>query len=236
MNATRSSTLSAASFPSAAASDPALARRSYRVPRRLVHGLLAALVLGVLLLFFGRVPLLRAAGAYLILPERLPERADAIVVLGGGGANGNREAEAARLYRAGIAPLVLTTGGPVPGEDAPATYAEWSVQRLVRRGVPRAAVQPTNEGVSTIGDARGTLRMARQNGWRALVFVTDSWHTRRTQMLFEGVFAGSGVDLYVAPAPSPEFDPELWWLREDSVLPVATEYIKMAAYLLNAYD
>jgi uncharacterized SAM-binding protein YcdF (DUF218 family) len=210
---------------------PALAqRRYYRVPRRLVNGLLLALGLGLFLALVGFGAALRGLGHHLIAAERLPARADAIVVMGGGDRHAARETQAAALYARGLAPFVLTTGGPVAGEAAPATYAEWSVQRLGRRGVPRSAVIPTNEGDSTIGDARGVRRLAETRGWRDLVIVTDSWHSHRTEVVFRSVFAGSPIRLYSSPATSRDFDPDAWWTDEDAAISVATEYIKLGAF------
>jgi uncharacterized SAM-binding protein YcdF (DUF218 family) len=175
---------------------------------------------------------LRGMAAYLIVDERLPTRADAIVVLGGGGRQGTRELQAARLFQRGLAPLVITTGGPIAGEESRATYAEWSVLRLVRRGVPAGAAFATNEGDSTLTDALGVRRLAAERGWRDLLLVTDNWHTRRTELLFGRVFAGTVVRLYISPAPSDRFDPAAWWLDEEAALLVLAEYVKLGSIQL----
>lgn len=174
----------------------------------------------------------RALASYLVVPERLPAHADAIVVLGGGDRSGSRELQAAQLYQAGLAPVVITTGGPVAGEPGLATYADWSVQRLVRRGVPRRAVLATNEGDSTLTDAQGVLRLAQARGWHTLLVVTDSWHSRRTQLIFDDVFRDSSIAIYPSPARTTRFDPDAWWHDEDSAETLLTEYIKLGAYAL----
>ena len=175
---------------------------------------------------------LRALSAFLVVPERLPERADAIVVLGGGGTHGARELQAAELYKRGLAPRVITTGGPVAGERE-ATYAEWSIQRLERRGVPRAAVLATFFGDSTRTDALGARRLAEERGWRAIVVVTDDWHSRRAQLVFAQVFGGSPIALAFSPAHGPRFDREGWWLDETSALLVVSEYVKITAHFVG---
>jgi uncharacterized SAM-binding protein YcdF (DUF218 family) len=214
----------------------AAARRYYRLPKRLVNGVLLGLGLVLFLALVGYGAALRGLGHHLIVAERLPAHADAIVVMGGGDKSGTREAQAAALYVRGLAPLVLTTGGPVTGEAAPATYAEWSVQRLERRGVPRTAVVPTNEGDSTVGDARGVRKLAQARGWHDLVVVTDSWHSHRTEVAFRSVFQDSAIRVYSSPARSPGFDPDAWWTDEDAALAVATEYIKLAAFYAGVRD
>lgn len=207
--------------------------RYYRVPRRLVHvGCLLVVALAFLLVV-GLGFWLRAMADFLVVDERLPPTpADAIVVMGGGGAHGARESQAARLYLAGVAPVVVTTGGPVAGEER-ATYARWSVQRLVRRGVPVEAVIATNEGDSTLTDAFGVRRLAEARGWQSIVLVTDDWHSRRTQIAFERAVGGAGFSLYSSPAHGPRFEPTAWWLDETSALVVVTEYIKLAAFLVG---
>ena len=175
---------------------------------------------------------LRALSSFLVVPEQLPVRADAIVVLGGGGTHGARESQAAELYKAGLAPLVVTTGGPVAGERE-ATHAEWSIQRLERRGVPRSAVLATFFGESTRTDALGARRLAEERGWRQLVIVTDDWHSRRAQLVFGQVFGSSPVAYSFSPAHGPRFDPEGWWRDETSALLVVSEYVKVVAYLVG---
>ncbi|HEV8638722.1 MAG TPA: YdcF family protein [Chloroflexota bacterium] len=204
----------------------------YRVPRRLVHlGCFGVFVL-LFALVVGLGFWLRALSYFLVVDQPLPPRADAIVVLGGGGTHGARETQAARLYRSGIATVVVTTGGPVAGERE-ATYAQWSIDRLVRRGVPREAVVPTFAGDSTSTDALGVRAMAEARGWTTLVVVTDDWHSRRAQLVFARVFNGSPIRYYLSPADGPRFDPEAWWLDETSALIVVSEYVKLLAYVVG---
>jgi uncharacterized SAM-binding protein YcdF (DUF218 family) len=202
------------------------------VPRRLVHTLSLILLVGVVLIALGGALWLRAAAGFLIVAERLPQHSDAIVVLGGGDRNGSRELQAARLYAAGLAPLVITTGGPVAGLETRATYSQWSVDRLVRRGVPRSAAMATNEGDSTFTDAEGVRRLAEARGWHDLLLVTDSWHTRRTEVLFQHVFRDANVRIWVSPASGDTFDQGAWWRDEDAIQAVLTEYIKLGSFWL----
>ena len=220
----------AASASPRAAAEAELRRRYYRVPRRRVHvGALIAL-LATVAIVLGFTIWLRAMGEFLVATERLPQHADAIVVLGGGGRTGTREAQAARLYAAGLAPVVITTGGPVAGEETRATYADWSLQRLVRRGVPAAVAMATNEGDSTLTDAQGVRRLADARGWHDLLLVSDAWHTRRTEVLFQEAFRDADVRLWISPAPTDRFSMDAWWRDEDAIQLVLTEYIKLASF------
>ncbi|TAK23934.1 MAG: YdcF family protein [Chloroflexota bacterium] len=211
----------------------ALDRRYYWIPRRLIRNVAlgAGVTLLIVLISLGWV--MRSLGTWLDVGSSPLAASDAIVVLGGGQTHGSREARAAELFRSGIAPLVVTTGGPVAGERE-ATYAAWSVERLERRGVPRAAILSTNLGDSTVTDARGALRLARERGWTRIAIVTDNWHSRRAALVFDAIFRGSGVDVSSAPATPPRVDLATWWLDETTALFVVSEYIKLA-YLLPTF-
>jgi uncharacterized SAM-binding protein YcdF (DUF218 family) len=226
----------AASKAPQTSNDARIARRYYRIPRRTAHRALVVLAVCLFLAIVGLGVWLRALGTFLVVPDTTPAHADALVVLGGGDRRATREAQAATLYARGVAPIVLTTGGPIAGEAAPATYAEWSVDRLARRGVPRPAIVATNEGDSTTSDARGVRRLAEARGWRDLVLVTDRWHSRRTELVFQSVFRDSPIRLYSSPAASPHFDPTTWWTDEDAAFAVATEYIKLGAFAFGVAD
>jgi uncharacterized SAM-binding protein YcdF (DUF218 family) len=118
---------------------------------------------------------------------RIPdERFDAIVVLGcrvlpGGHASealARRTEHAARLYREGRAPFVVTTGGV--GEFGP---SEASVEKriLVAEGVPADRVFVEDASTSTEENAR--FAKERFGGRRVLV-VTDDYHVLRSGRIF----------------------------------------------------
>ena len=86
-------------------------------------------------------------------------------------------------------------------------------------------------GESTRTDALGARRLAEERGWHRIVVVTDDWHSRRAQLVFNQVFGGSPVAYAFSPAHGPRFDAGAWWLDETSALLVVSEYLKIVAYL-----
>jgi len=134
--------------------------------------------------------------------EQMPQ-AEAIVILGGGmGANTNlpyaemwsaadRVWHAARLYRAGKAPVVITSG---TGEEAS------TVPLLLDLGVPRAAIKVdglarnTEENARYVEDMVVALPRQTTNGTHRILLVTSSWHMRRSILNF------SRTKLEVIPA------------------------------------
>ncbi len=114
--------------------------------------------------------------------------ADAIVVLGGGmedsqaipypdmGGPADRVWHAARLYKAGKAPVVIPTG---VGED------QTAVPLLLDLGVPASAIQVETASRNTDENARFTAALLTRLGARRVLLVTSAWHMRRARWLFE---------------------------------------------------
>ncbi len=152
-----------------------------------------------------RGPLEDGAGARTI--EALPA-APAIVVLGGAiegprlpwrpypdlNAAADRMWHAARLYRAGKAPLLVLSGGTVHPGEAP--EAEVMRQFLGDMGVPASAMLLEGESTTTTENAADTARLLRPHGIRRILLVTSALHMRRARGLFER----AGFD--VVPAPT----------------------------------
>jgi len=112
-------------------------------------------------------------------------RVDALVVLGASQYNGRpsevfaaRLAHAAELYRAGVAPLVVTTGGRIPGDR----YTEGGVGAayLEKQGVPSGAVLAVPEGRDTLESLIAVAGELNARGLRRTVIVTDRWHSLRS--------------------------------------------------------
>jgi uncharacterized SAM-binding protein YcdF (DUF218 family) len=129
--------------------------------------------------------------------------ADAIGVLGAAEYDGRpspvyraRLDHALVLYHRGIAPLIITLGGP--GGDQ---YTEGSVGReyLISRGVPESAIIAETESRNTEESARRIAVIARVNGLRRLVVVSDDTHMFR----IHEICAAEGLDVLTSPRPRP---------------------------------
>ena len=136
-------------------------------------------------------------------PAEAP-KAGAIVVLGGTVAPGlpprrgpelveasDRVLHAARLFRAGKAPLVVPTGGRLPWSPAERSEADEVADLLVEWGVPREALVLEKNARTTSENAVETARLLRARGVRRVLLVTSSLHMRRALAAFraEGVEA-----------------------------------------------
>jgi uncharacterized SAM-binding protein YcdF (DUF218 family) len=129
--------------------------------------------------------------------------ADAICVFGAAEYDGRpspvfraRLDHALELYQGGIAPLIITLGGA--GGDE---YSEGSVGReyLMSRGVPEQAIIAETESRNTEESARRVAVIARANGLRRLVIVSDGTHLFR----IHAICAADGLDVLTSPRPQP---------------------------------
>jgi uncharacterized SAM-binding protein YcdF (DUF218 family) len=96
------------------------------------------------------------------------------------------------LYQRGIAPLMITLGGE--GGDQ---YSEGSVGRdyLVGLGVPAQAIIAETQSTNTEESARRIAVIARANGLRRLVIVSDGTHLFR----IHEICAADGLDVLTSP-------------------------------------
>jgi uncharacterized SAM-binding protein YcdF (DUF218 family) len=126
---------------------------------------------------------------------------DAIGVLGAAEYDGRpspvfraRLDHARDLYERGIAPLIITLGG-TSGDE----YSEGAVGReyLMSLGVPESAIIAETESRNTEESARRIAAIARANGMRRLVVVSDGTHLFR----IHAICAADGLDVLTSPRP-----------------------------------
>jgi len=101
---------------------------------------------------------------------------------------------ALELYKRGIAPLIITLGGA--GGDE---YSEGAVGReyLMGMGVPEEAIIAETVSRNTEDSARRIAVIARANGLRRLVIVSDGTHLFR----IHEICAADGLDVLTSPRP-----------------------------------
>jgi uncharacterized SAM-binding protein YcdF (DUF218 family) len=114
--------------------------------------------------------------------ERRP--ADAIVVLGAAQYDGRpsplfaaRLDHAVELYRAGIAPRLILTGGKASGDRT--TEAASARDYAIRHGVPADAILMDELSRTTLESIRAVGGMLRDNQLHQAVFVSDRPHMLR---------------------------------------------------------
>jgi uncharacterized SAM-binding protein YcdF (DUF218 family) len=116
------------------------------------------------------------------LDERRP--ADAIVVLGAAQYNGTpspvleaRVRHAVELYKLGIAPILIVTGGKATGDRT--TEAEAARSWAEANGVPASAILAEDQGRTTLESLEAVATIMREHGLASAVFVSDRTHMLR---------------------------------------------------------
>lgn len=184
---------------------------------------------GVLVLIAGMIlPLLVAP--WLIVDDA-GETADAIVVLGGEAYPPNRTIHALNLYKQRRAPVVVFTGGALPGQPPELSSARVALRYALARGLPAEVALVVDTAQSTYDEAILVRDLAAHHGWRSLIIVTDSYHTRRAVRTFRAIIPDVQVTASVAPFLDAFTNPLSRGVRVWRY--AAAELIKMAFYRLH---
>jgi len=126
--------------------------------------------------------------------------ADIILVLGAAEYRGKpspvlraRLDHALSLYKKGLAPRILTTGGA--GGDP--VYTEGAVGRsyLVSQGVPSEVIIVEPEGESTVYSTAAAAEIMRRMELKSCIGVSDGYHIYRVKKLLES----RGLTVYGSP-------------------------------------
>ena len=190
----------------------------------------ALLLLG-LAAYFTRTIWLGALGRALVEDDG-PAKADAVVVLGGD-AWGMRLETAARLVRAGYAPVVLISGAPAAYG---ANEADLAIPYIVRQGYPAEwFVALRNEAMSTREESFVLLRELRQRGVHSVILVTSEYHTARAARTFRDAERALGLrlEMRMVAAPDPYFHAASWWRNREGRKTALGEWEKTIAYALG---
>jgi len=133
--------------------------------------------------------------AYPSVPVTELPAAQVIVVLGGGievpqsgrpdlNQAADRMWHAARLYKAGKAPVLILSGGLAFAEGTMSEAA--SMQVFLRDlGVPDVAMLLEERSVNTRENAQLTAELMRERGMQSLLLVTSALHMPRSVRLYE---------------------------------------------------
>jgi uncharacterized SAM-binding protein YcdF (DUF218 family) len=183
-------------------------------PRNLQRGgiffrfiFLLAFLAMLFVIYLVRVPILRVIGNFWVVNET-PETSDAIAMLGDDNYNGDRAARAAELFKAGWAPRVIASGRYLRPY---ATISELEAHDLADHGVPQSAiVRFAHQATDTHDECADIGQLMSQHGWKRLLLVTSTYHTRRSRYICERLLP-PGTILRVEAATDSEYDPSNWW-------------------------
>ena len=158
-------------------------------------------------IYLARHPLLRLAGSYWVVDDE-PEKSDVIVILGDDNFSADRATRAAELFKLGFAPRVIASGRFLRPY---ASIAELEQHDLTDRGVPATAVvRLTHSATDTREEAIAISQLLSSHGWKRVILVTSTYHTRRSRYICERVLP-AGTVLRVVAARDSGYNPDNWW-------------------------
>jgi uncharacterized SAM-binding protein YcdF (DUF218 family) len=148
---------------------------------------------------------------------------EAIIVLGAAQYDGRPSAvfrarldHAGQLYREGVAPTIVVTGGKQPGDRF--TEAGAGAEYLHSLSVPDTAILRETTSHNSWESLAASARFLQRRGIRRVVLVSDPFHSLRIRLIAEEL----GFDAVTSPtrtSPISGFDE---WLR------YATEAVRVA--------
>jgi uncharacterized SAM-binding protein YcdF (DUF218 family) len=153
---------------------------------------------------------------------------DAIVVLGAAQYNGRpsgalaaRLDHAIELYKQGLAPYLITTGGNLPGDRT--TEAETGRRYALAKGVPDSAILMENTGHTTLESIEHVKSIFEARGLRTALFVSDRSHMLRVLRVAED----QGIEAWSSPTEtSPDdLDPNLHYKSMVHELGAIAQYV-----------
>ena len=154
--------------------------------------------------------------------------ADAIIVFGAAEYDGRpspvykaRLDHANDLFRRGLAPVVITTGGAA----ADPTFSEGGVGHdyLMRRGIPESALIAETTASDTAESAQRVAVIMRENHMRSCLAVSDAYHVFRIRKMLEH----EGLQVYLAPRADSR--PKSVWQKGEAILRESASYLMWRA-------
>lgn len=164
------------------------------------------------------------AGGFLVIADPL-EKADAVVVLGGG--EGRLE-YAVELYRKGYAGAVIITDTGLKGIRSADEREAWR-QNVAESDVWLAPGSARN----TIDEARTVRRLVEDKKVKSLIIVTDGFHTQRTRLIFNREVGSGGIKIIVRPVPGHWYKSTTWWLSWAGWRETVSEIVKIVLYVVT---
>jgi uncharacterized SAM-binding protein YcdF (DUF218 family) len=90
-------------------------------------------------------------------------------------------------------------------------WAERNRRRALELGVPESALALDSSPTTTRAEARVLRELARREGLRSVMVVTEAFHAGRAARVFEHALRHEGVRVLSCPADLGVFPPAEWW-------------------------
>lgn len=142
------------------------------------------------------------------LPRANMPQAEAIVILGGATKNnepprimpdmndsGDRLIYGAKLYKAGLAPKIILTGGRIQWQGGESSEAESMAELLEIMGIPRDGILLESKALNTHENAVFVREILNRRNIKQILLITSAAHMPRAI----AIFRQQGIDAIPAP-------------------------------------
>ena len=164
--------------------------------------------------------------------------ADAIVVLSGG--KSTRIPHALELFSKGYAPQLIFTEEKKTNQLLPEIFptnieiVNAMIEKLNLK-IPIIKIKSTKGGAtSTFDEAYDLKQFIEKKGFKRLILVTDSFHSRRALYAFKKIFSDSNLLFEMSAAKNEIFNENNWWTSDQGIAAYVLESIKYPIYLLSS--
>jgi len=134
-----------------------------------------------------------------------------------------RSAHAADLFKQGLAPRIIATGGPVEGTT---TESEVLARVLESDGVPQDAIIQENRALNTIQNMSYSRAIMNEHGWNTAILVTEPFHIKRATLIARD----DGMSVY----PSPAVNSSNWQVFPIRVYNVLKDTLSLMLYQVKS--
>jgi len=154
----------------------------------------------------------------------LPEKPDAIVVLGGG--NGNRVNAAINYYNKSKSKYIIFTAGPLFNTSMAQIMKDYAVNL----GIDSAKIILEEESLSTKDHPIYLDSLFNQYRLNEIVIVTSKFHSRRSYFTFNHYFRRhKNISIYMISA-NDNIDYSRWLFDHESTEKIGIEILKSIVY------
>lgn len=172
----------------------------------------------LLLCLFSLIFIFFNLGVFLTFNQESQDESDIIIALSG---ESGRVNIATKLYWNGYGSYLVLSN-----------YKEWGskhgdmLQTALSLGIPREAIITEDAAQSTYENAKYTLPIMQEHGFKSAIVVSSDFHMRRVKFNFDRVYKGSGIKLTYVGADS-GYNANFWWADSYSRSTTLNEYAKL---------
>ncbi len=127
------------------------------------------------------------------------KKSDAVIWLEGDGLG--RMDEVVRVYRAGLADFIVTSGGVDDGRSV-AISAPKLAEELYKKDIPREKVVIEGASQNTFEQGTEVMKIVVERGWQKIILVASHYHQLRAFLTFLQAMKNAGLKIKIYNSPA----------------------------------